>query len=236
MNEMNSNEKIAWSHWLNCNRDEFSGTNVHRNPSLNETNQIIFLVSKTGFNIAIPAINAEMIDKKLRQLKGNPLPSIVDVINLVKEETKFVSYILYQACLGSEFQQQENAPEVIHLDSEKMEKLAALKQACSTLEWDHSSLNPDSKNTFGIFVKNKLVAAAHYLIFPGKLASIGVLTHPEYRFHGYAQKAALSAINHAIANGYEPHYQTIIENFPAIGLSRKLGFSQFGYSCRIGLK
>jgi hypothetical protein len=83
-------------------------------------------------------------------------------------------------------------------------------------KWDHTSPIPEFKNTFGIFVKNRLVAAAHYLVFPGELASKGVLTHPEYRFHGYAQKTALSAINHAVANGYEPHYQTIIENFPRL--------------------
>jgi RimJ/RimL family protein N-acetyltransferase len=236
MIEMNSQEKTTWSHWLNCSSHEFSGINVHRNARLNELNQIIILVSKTGFNISIPTKNDAMIDKKLEQIKSNHLPSIIDVINLLKDEIKFARYILYQSCLGMEFQQREIAPEVIYLDPEKMEALEGLKRACSTQEWDHSSLNPESKNTFGIFVKNKLVAAEHYLVFPGKLASIGVLTHPSYRFHGYAQKAALSAINHAVSNSYEPHYQTIIENFPAIGLPRKLGFSQFGYSCRMELK
>lgn len=235
MIEMNSNEKAAWSHWLNCNHHEFSGINIHRNPRLNELNQIIILVSKTGFNISIPTKNKTKIEKELEPLKSHPLPSIIDVINLLKEEIKVIGYILYQSCLGPEFQQRALAPEAAHLDSDQMEKLDELKRACSTLEWDHSSLNPESKNIFGVFIQNKLVAAAHYLIFPGKLASIGVLTHPEYRFHGYAHKAARSAMNHAITCGYQPHYQTIIENFPAIGLSRKLGFKQFGYSCRIEL-
>jgi predicted GNAT family acetyltransferase len=230
MIEMNSQEKTAWSYWLNCKSHEFSGINVHQNPRLNESNQIIILVTKTGFNISIPTINNAMIEKKLEQLKSNPLPSIIDVINLLKDEIQTVRYILYQSSLDSEFQLRDIIPGVTHLDPEKMEALEELKQACSTLEWEHSSLHPESKNTFGIFVNNKLVAAAHYLIFREKLASIGVLTHPEYRFQGYAHKVALSTINNAIAFGYQPHYQTIIENFPAISLSRKLGFKQFGYS------
>ena len=236
MIEMNSNEETAWSYWLNCKSHEFSGINIHRNARLNQSNQTIILVSKTGFNISIPTINKSMIEKKLEQLKSNPLPSIIDVINLLKDKFKQVSYVLYQACLDSEYQQRDIVPGVTHLDPEKMEALEELKRACSNLEWEHSSLNPESKNTFGIFVQNKLVAAAHYLVFPGKLASIGVLTHPQYRFQGYAHKVALSTINHAITFGYQPHYQTIIENFPAISLSRKLGFNHFGYSCRLKLK
>lgn len=84
MIEMNSQEKTAWSYWLNCKSLEFSGINVHRNPRLNKSNQIIILVTKTGINISIPTINNAMIEKKLEQLKSNPLPSIIDVINLQK--------------------------------------------------------------------------------------------------------------------------------------------------------
>jgi RimJ/RimL family protein N-acetyltransferase len=208
---------------------------IHPNDRLNKSNQIIILVSKAGFKISNPTKNFAGIGEKLELLKRYPLPSIMDIINLVKDDINNIRNILYQSGLGREYRHRDNFPDVTYLDSEKIKKLVGLKSICSPLEWNHGSLNLESKNTFGVLVRNKVVAAAQYLDFPGKLASIGVLTHPDHRFHGYAQKVARAALTHAISNGYEPHYQTIIENFPAIGLSKKLGFRQFGYSCRIEL-
>jgi len=63
-----------------------------------------------------------------------------------------------------------------------------------------------------------------------------MLTNPEHRHHGYALIATSAAVKHALDSGFKPHFQTIIENIPAVAFSKKLGFGQFGYSCRLELQ
>ncbi|MCP4673442.1 MAG: GNAT family N-acetyltransferase [Desulfobacula sp.] len=235
MIEMNLNEKDAWSFWLGCDFEDFNDFRLHSNPMLNESNQIILLVSKNGFNISIPSLRFKRIEDKLSHLYDLPIQAITDIINPLKNEIKKVGYILYQACPIDDFDCSNEPDSLIHLGQDDNFKLQELKAACSETEWGHSCLNFDSKNTFGVLNQRTLVSASHYLIFPGKLASLGMITHPNNRTQGYAQQAAIGAVKHALDCGLMIHFQTLIENTAAIALSKKLGFVQFGCSCRLEL-
>ncbi len=235
MIEMNSNEKDAWCFWLGCGFEDFNGFRLHFNPRLDKSNQIFLFVSKNGFNISIPSLRFKQIEEKLSHVYDQPIQTITDIINPLKNEIKKVGYVLYQACPIDDFDYSNEPDSFVHLGSEDKSKFQGLKEVCSETEWGHSCLNLDSENTFGILKQGTLVSAAHYLIFPGKLASLGMITNPNYRTQGYAQQATIGAIKHALNCDFNIHFQTLLENTAAIKLSKKLGFDQFGYSCRLEL-
>jgi len=235
MIEMNLNEKEAWSYWLGCEIEDFNGFHLHRNPKLNKSNEIIMLVSKNGFNISIPSHQYKRLENKLRHLNQSPIQTIPDIFNSIKNEIKRMGYILYQACPNEKFDYLKQADISVHLEQEAKTKLHELKDVCPEIEWSHSCLNLKSENTFGVIKDGALLSASHYLVFPGNLASLGMITHPAKRGQGYAQQATIGAVKHALNCNLMVHFQTLLENTAAIKLSKRLGFNHFGYSCRIEL-
>jgi len=118
---------------------------------------------------------------------------------------------------------------LVKLDKTHIPALKTLEAACKKIEWDHASLEYDNLSTaYGVLDGQKVAAAAHYLVFEGDIASIGVITHPGYRGKGLVTALSVCAMRHALDAGCHVIYRTMGWNTPAIRVALKLGFSEAG--------
>jgi len=75
-------EKQAWGIWLNCDPAQFDqgGTQLHANPKLDTSNQLITLVSRRGVNVSLPASRFDDLASKLAGLQKESLVSITGIL------------------------------------------------------------------------------------------------------------------------------------------------------------
>jgi hypothetical protein len=80
----------------------------------------------------------------------------------------------------------------------------------------------------------RIVAAAGYREWPGRVAHIGVLTVPAHRGRGFARAVGAAAASHGLAQGLLPQWRARIEASRRV--ARALGFREIGgqSSLRIG--
>jgi GNAT superfamily N-acetyltransferase len=128
-----------------------------------------------------------------------------------------------------ESQETVNGFLLVKLDETHIPALKALEAACKPIEWDHASLAyEDLSSAYGVLDGEKVAAVAHYLVFEGDIASIGVITHPDYRGKGLVTALSVRAIRHALGHGCHVIYRTMGWNTPAIQVALKLGFTVAG--------
>jgi GNAT superfamily N-acetyltransferase len=118
---------------------------------------------------------------------------------------------------------------LVKLDESHITALKALEEACEEIEWDHASLDYDDLSTaYGVLDGETVAALAHYLVYEGDIASIGVITNPDYRGKGLVTAVSVLAIRHALEAGCHVIYRTMGWNSSAIRVALKLGFSEAG--------
>lgn len=118
---------------------------------------------------------------------------------------------------------------LVKLGERHIPALKDLETACKPIEWEHASLDyEDLSNAYGAVDGDKVVAVAHYLVFDGDIASIGVVTHPDYRGKGLVTALSVWTIRHALDAGCHVIYRTMGWNSPAIQVAHKLGFTDAG--------
>lgn len=112
-----------------------------------------------------------------------------------------------------------------------------LQGACQPEEWDHGGSEPAHEQTFGyVGQANDLLALSGYKVWNGSIAHISVVTHPLYRGRGYGRAAVALAAQHALAAGLIPQYRTLRGNVPSMGIARRLGFMEYGFSVYVRLR
>jgi GNAT superfamily N-acetyltransferase len=81
-------------------------------------------------------------------------------------------------------------------------------------------------NFFGIFESGRLLAmAGKRLHLPGYVEVSAVCTHPEVRGRGYARMLMSLVIEEILQSGRIPFLHTVAENYGAIRLYQRLGFT-----------
>jgi GNAT superfamily N-acetyltransferase len=80
--------------------------------------------------------------------------------------------------------------------------LQRLAYACEVDAWEHAGIAVDEPYVFGCFVDAQVVAAARYRPAWGEAATIGVVTHPAYRGHGYGRAVVSAATIQGLEAGF----------------------------------
>lgn len=125
------------------------------------------------------------------------------------------------------------SPQVRTLLDEDEEWLQCLTQACDPKEWEHSGIKETSSPLFGYFIDNQLVATSHYSMWAAYAASIGIITHPAHRDHGYGRATVSAAMQHALDQGHMVIYQTLLANTPSVALAKHLGCKLYAHTVAI---
>lgn len=101
--------------------------------------------------------------------------------------------------------------------------LQSLRLAVADEEWEHSALG-EAEAPVTVVRAGGVVAASGWTAI-GRLAHLGVLSHPDVRGRGYGRAAAADAARRAMAEGLLPQWQTLEANGPSVAVGRALGFT-----------
>jgi GNAT superfamily N-acetyltransferase len=114
--------------------------------------------------------------------------------------------------------------------------LAAVRAACTEIEWAHSAPDPELGPIFGVFDGMRLLAAASYERQAERLLHIRVLTHPGFRGRGLGRGAVSALCQHGLVAGGILQYQALLENMPSLKIARALGFQAYAQTIAVRLR
>lgn len=114
--------------------------------------------------------------------------------------------------------------------------LDALRAAVSAEEWEHSGDRAlGATPVAGAFAEGALAAVSGYDVWGGRLAHLGIVTHPAHRGRGLGAAAVALAMETALAAGLVPQYRTLLSNAPSLAIARRLGFVGYATSLAVRL-
>ena len=129
------------------------------------------------------------------------------------------------------------AAEARRLTPEDAEAVARLRVLCSDEEWDHGGSGHQEVPTFGCFNNDgDLAALAGYKTWSQEIAHISIVGAPGQRGRGLATAAVACAAQHALGAGLLPQYRTLVANAPSMGIAKRLGFVEYGFSISVRLR
>jgi GNAT superfamily N-acetyltransferase len=99
--------------------------------------------------------------------------------------------------------------------------------ALSTAEIEQSGFDSSEAPAFGAFANDVLCAIASYQIWQARIAHITVVTHPDYRRHGFGRVAVSALAEHAFARNLILQYRALASNENSLKLGRSLGFRHY---------
>jgi len=112
--------------------------------------------------------------------------------------------------------------------------LEALQKACDATEWEHGGSSIE-RPISGVFVGDRLVAAAGYEVWGGAIAHIYVITLAGFRSRGFGSSAVAHIGRRAIAAGLLAQYRTLEANGASIRVAKALGFCHYATSLAVRL-
>ena len=108
------------------------------------------------------------------------------------------------------------------------EALDALRGAVPTDEWMLAGFNAQPAMLFGLFVDDRMVAAANLTSGPDAATDIGIVIHPDSRHQGYAAQIAATAARQALLLHGVARLRLLASSQSALAVATKLGFAEYG--------
>jgi RimJ/RimL family protein N-acetyltransferase len=122
------------------------------------------------------------------------------------------------------------------LDDADRAALERLRHTVDATEWEHGGSLQDAPAVAGTFVNGELAAVAGYRVWGGRIAHIGVVTHPAHRGRGLGAAVVERAARAALEAGLVPQYRTLASNAPSLRIADRLGFVPYAASFAVRLR
>lgn len=113
--------------------------------------------------------------------------------------------------------------------------LDALRRAVTDEEWAHGGSTMQDGPVVGAFVDGALAAVAGYEVWGGRIAHLGIVSHPAHRGRGLGTAAVAGAARTALDAGLAAQYRTLASNTPSLRIARRLGFLPYATSLAVRL-
>ncbi len=114
--------------------------------------------------------------------------------------------------------------------------LDALRDSMPPDEWDHGSGDLAGKPVFGAWVDGVLAARAGYEVWAGRIAHLGVVTHPAHRGWGLGAAVFASATRAALEAGLVAQHRALQSNTQSMRIAGRLGFVPCATSLAVRLR
>jgi GNAT superfamily N-acetyltransferase len=114
--------------------------------------------------------------------------------------------------------------------------LDALRGALPAEAWDEGGGEYDGTAVFGAFVDGVLAARAGYEVWGGRIAHLGVVTHPDHRGRGLGAAVFASAARAALEAGLVAQHRALQSNIHSMRIARRLGFVPYATSLAVRLR
>ena len=118
-----------------------------------------------------------------------------------------------------------------------LDDLDPLRAAVSPNEWHEGGFGPDTEVVWGAFVGRDVVAGGNLTDFAGAPADVGLVTHPEHRGRGHAQRLTVDMTTWAVTKaGVDVvRYRALTTNVASLAVARRTGFVPYGENVAIRL-
>jgi len=104
------------------------------------------------------------------------------------------------------------------------ERLAALRAACGEDEWAEAGFIFGQGVVYAMETDGDVLAAGNMTPFRGRLADVGLITHPDHRGEGWAKRLASQMVVDALPDAGVVRYRALTTNAPSLAVARALGF------------
>lgn len=148
----------------------------------------------------------------------------------------YQGYVDAQAFRPSSLSPESAPPLVRCLGPVDLPALNRLAAACPHQEWEDSAIQPDHLPIFALERAGVLVAAASAPDDGSGVASVGVVTHPEWRGWGYGRAVVSALTADRLASGAILHYQTLQANVVSVAVARALGYHDLATALAVRLQ
>ena len=128
---------------------------------------------------------------------------------------------------------EEPAPDLVSFPSVRSAEFDLLKAAMPPQEWKDANLEAAEPPVFGVLSGTSVVSASGAEPLLGRVAHLGVATHPSHRGRGLGRRTVSAAAFAAVAADLLPQFQTLLSNRAALRIGDALGFEQFATTLAI---
>lgn len=123
------------------------------------------------------------------------------------------------------------------LTREDAPALQRLRRECDETEWAHGGgIEFGANSVAGVFADGELAAVAGYQVWGGRIAHVGVVTHPAYRGRGLGVDVVARVALTALDGGMVPQYRALASNAPSLRIAGRLGFVPYAVSLAVRLR
>lgn len=115
--------------------------------------------------------------------------------------------------------------------------LERLRRAVDATEWEHGgSIEVGAHPVAGVFADGELVTVAGYDVWGGRIAHLGVVTHPAHRGRGLGASAVQRVARAALDAGLVPQYRALASNVASLRIAAGRGFVPYAVSLAVRLR
>ncbi len=180
-------------------------------------------------NLCLVSTTAERLQEVTDKLSGEPPDRVFDgayLSQVFATVTRVTGPSLIAVCDATDFQPSDalGSRKLLSADDPPLRRLEG---ASAAQEWEYSALNQEADEAFGCFVGEKLVAAGRLHDLRGQVLSVGVLTHPDHRGHGYGRAVVSAMTRYGIEAGRVMFYRTLLSNRASVQIARSLGYQEY---------
>ena len=217
-----------WAGLLGCTVDDLRSPGLHIGTYRGTYRDAWWLQRQTSHILAVPA---DLLERTRGRVLGGRRSDDVDLAYIESVLAPEVGRIIGPCFLGYADRQSLRAVPSLtarQLGPADVAALHELADACHPDEWAESGLDIDRAPIFGCFEGRRLVAAASYEMSGGRLAHMGVLTHPAVRRSGHGRVAAACAATDAVNRDLVVQWRALESNTASVTLAMSLGCTRWG--------
>lgn len=230
--------KNYWFEELGCCENDLTPDQVLVVPhgTLKGYKGVLFFQYNETLIISAPDFLVQTLSIKTKDMSSQSCFRSESVMTILDNNLDRIIGPAWIGQIDSRLFQKHHSDETRLLTERDWTLLEELLNSCSTEESAHSSLEVGQSPTVGLFVNNRIVAAAGYKILEEKVAHIGVLVHPDYRGKGLASKVISGITELALKVNLGVQYRTLCSNKSSISAGKKVGFRDFAYTIAARIK
>jgi hypothetical protein len=203
------------------------GVSIVKHAHLGQYTGVWFFVRGSSVVVSAPEAWLARLEHHRERIAAEPLPGSPLLRELFDRDPERVIGPVYQGHLPREAFRPVRDSSVRRLSSSDDPGLIALRAACTEEEWEHGGLGSASEPRFGYFLGGELVAAAGTDQWTADAVGPGVLSLPGQRGRGFGTAAVSAVVEHALAHGKLPLYQTLMAYAGSMAIATRLGYLQY---------
>ncbi|MCC5801178.1 GNAT family N-acetyltransferase [Rossellomorea vietnamensis] len=228
-----------WAKFLGCDYSELLVPNVkvlHHSKSLDGYNGIYAFSNEISCIISTPPKYVSVLGKAVMNLRPDAVFDTEWLGQLLNGKHTKIIGPAFQGYVEDDSLLQASSSSVIEYKSEHHRTLLEeLRESCSEIEWQHSSIDEQKSPILLQILNGKIVAAGSWRWGESGFLSVGIITQPAHRGKGHAKKVVNALTQRGLTSGATMHYQTLESNIPSVAIAKALGYKRLGRTIAIRL-